>query len=257
MRFAIVGVGKIGSWLAKTLAEQHAVAVYDCDVERCHAIGNIVTVTSLEQLLETAPDCIICATPLHTTKHVLSELDEISPKDIAFADVASLKEQISDFYTISGRRFISLHPMFGPTFADMTSLSGEDAIIIEESDSELAVFFSEFFRRQSIRTRLLSFKDHDRLMMSSLLAPYLSSLLLVELLEDVDAPGTTLARQRAIAKGVFCHPTEFISEVLSSRGSSEFLAKATSIIAALQQRNPRELSKQLARARDKLGTPDR
>lgn len=252
MRFAIVGVGKIGSWLAQTLAAVHEVTVFDCAANRYLALKQVTPVATLDALRQAQPDCVLCATPLHTTAEVLHQLDSLLPRSVVFGDVASLKKQARLFYNQSGRRFVSFHPMFGPTFADMQSLTGEEAVIINESDLEFATCIDSFFTEQGIKTRRLSFREHDRLMMSSLLTPYLSSLLLIELLADISAPGTTLARQREVARGVFSHPTEYLAEIFSAQESKDVMSSAVRLLESLQRMSKEALVERFECARKKL-----
>jgi prephenate dehydrogenase len=49
------------------------------------------------------------------------------------ADVASVNGAIPDYYgNLPGFRFVSLHPMFGPTFGNISRLEDENVIIIRE-----------------------------------------------------------------------------------------------------------------------------
>ena len=44
------------------------------------------------------------------------------PQDCILSDIASVKTGLKDFYEASGRRYVSTHPMFGPTFANLGAL---------------------------------------------------------------------------------------------------------------------------------------
>ena len=45
------------------------------------------------------------------------------PKDCIISDIASVKTGLKKFYEESGFRYVSSHPMFGPTFASLSNLS--------------------------------------------------------------------------------------------------------------------------------------
>ena len=55
-------------------------------------------------------------------------------KDCIISDIASVKTGLQEYYEKSGFRYVSTHPMFGPTFASLNNLSNENAIIIKEGD---------------------------------------------------------------------------------------------------------------------------
>jgi prephenate dehydrogenase len=68
------------------------------------------------------------------------------PASCIISDIASVKNGLKDFYAGCGYRFVSTHPMFGPTFASLNNLSSENAIIISESDHLGKTFFRDLYR---------------------------------------------------------------------------------------------------------------
>src|SRR3989338_6893463 len=67
---------------------------------------------------------------------------------------------VYDFYKRHGFRFVSMHPMFGPTFANMESLKEESVIIIKESDEQGKQFFKKFYSSLGLRVFEYSFKEY-------------------------------------------------------------------------------------------------
>ena len=59
-------------------------------------------------------------------------------------------------------RYVSTHPMFGPTFGNIKELSGQNAIIISESDAEGKEFFKDFYRSLQLKIFEYSFVEHDQ-----------------------------------------------------------------------------------------------
>lgn len=66
---------------------------------------------------------------------------------VVLVDIVSIKGDISTYYLNSGHRFVSSHPMFGPTNADMKKPKGESAIIIKESHEVGKNIFADFTKR--------------------------------------------------------------------------------------------------------------
>lgn len=80
-------------------------------------------------------------------------------KECILADIASVKTGLPEFYAECGHPFVSTHPMFGPTFASLSNLQDENAIIISEGDHLGKVFsrtFTTSYISISASTRLRS-----------------------------------------------------------------------------------------------------
>ncbi|WP_249539642.1 prephenate dehydrogenase/arogenate dehydrogenase family protein, partial [Escherichia coli] len=69
------------------------------------------------------------------------------PEKCIISDIASVKTGLKDFYDKCGRPYVSTHPMFGPTFANLNQLSEENAIILQEGDYMGRIFFKELYSR--------------------------------------------------------------------------------------------------------------
>ena len=66
--------------------------------------------------------------------------------------------------------------MFGPTFASLSNLANENAIIINEGSSEGIAFFDELYNRLGLHIEHYTFDEHDRTIAYSLSIPFASSL---------------------------------------------------------------------------------
>ena len=134
MKILIMGAGKMGSFFIDLLSFDHEVAVFERDAKRLRFTYNCQRFTSLEEISEFKPQLLINAV---TVKYTLSAFEEVLPmlpKDCIISDIASVKTGLKEFYDRAGHPFVSTHPMFGPTFANLDMLSQENAIIISEGD---------------------------------------------------------------------------------------------------------------------------
>ena len=136
MKICIVGVGKMGSWLANELTKEHEVSVYDQDISKCRKLQGVKILNEPDQITNIAPQLLINCVSLQNTVTSFHAILPHLPKDCMLCDVASVKTDLPAFYRDAGYRFVSLHPMFGPTFATLTDLRHENAVIIRDSNDE-------------------------------------------------------------------------------------------------------------------------
>ena len=113
-----------------------------------------------------------------------------------------------------GFRYVSTHPMFGPTFANLSQLSEENAIIINEGDYMGRCFFKDLYSRLGLNIYEYSFEEHDRTVAYSLSIPFVSTFTFAAVMEHQDAPGTTFKRHMRIAKGVLNEDDYLLQEIL-------------------------------------------
>ena len=76
-------------------------------------------------------------------------------------DIASVKTGLPEFYAKCGHPFVSTHPMFGPTFASLSNLANENAIIISEGDCLGKVVFKDLYNRLGLHIEEYTFEQHD------------------------------------------------------------------------------------------------
>jgi prephenate dehydrogenase len=243
MKLAILGFGRMGSWLAEALGADNQVAVYDIDRRKTHNAANVTALKEIAELKDFKPQMIINAVNLQNIISAFESVAEYLPDDCIISDVASIKGELPRFYQRSGKRFVSIHPMFGPTFAKMSLLQGENAIIISESDKAAAGFFRAFFTKCGLNVSDCTFDEHDELMAYSLTLPFASSIVFAACLPGRSevVPGTTFARHRAIAHGLLGEDDFLLAEVLFNQHS----------LAQLEKINSRlEFLKHIIRAKD-------
>ena len=136
------------------------------------------------------------------------------PKECIISDIASVKTGIQEFYKKSGFRYVSTHPMFGPTFANLDQLSTENAIIINEGDHLGKIFFKDLYQELGLNIFEYTFDEHDTTVAYSLSIPFVSTFVFAAIMEHQDAPGTTFKRHMSIAKGVLNEDDYLLQEIL-------------------------------------------
>ncbi len=219
MKLAIMGAGKMGAWMAHQLSSKHCVAVFDIDRFKVGSIPHVKPLGSESEIAAFAPELLINAVNLEKTAEAFEGVLMRLPKECMLCDLASIKGSLPDFYKGCGHRFVSVHPMFGPTFADMESLRKENAVIIRESDADGAAFFREFFSSFGLRIFDYTFAEHDEMMAYSLTTPFVSSLMFASCLDRTVVPGTTFERHMKIAKGLLAEDDSLLCEVLFNPNS--------------------------------------
>lgn len=214
MRIAVVGAGNMGSWFVESLCLDYEVGIYDTDRNKLKYFFNSRKFLYLEELLDFEPDLLINAVSLEKTIPAFEEIVPHLKKDCIISDITSVKNGLGEFYRNTGRRFVSTHPMFGPTFANVRNLSEENAIIISESDPGGADFFRNFYKTQQLKIHEYSFEKHDEVIAYSLSVPFSSTLVFASCMVEMDAPGTTFKKHLDIAKGLLTEDDYLLSEIL-------------------------------------------
>lgn len=115
--------------------------------------------------------------------------------------------------------------MFGPTFASLSNLSSENAIIISESDHLGKVFFRDLYNSLHLNICEYTFEQHDETIAFSLSIPFASTLAFGSVMKHQDAPGTTFKRHMAIARGLMSEDDYLLQEILFNPHTPEQLDK--------------------------------
>ena len=214
MKILIMGADKMGSFFIDLLSFEHEVAVCDRDPRRMRFTYNCQRFTTPEQIREFQPQLVINAVTLKYTIPVFEELLPMLPKDCIISDIASVKTGLKEYYEQSGHPYVSSHPMFGPTFANLNQLSEENAIIISEGDYMGRIFFKDLYQRLGLNIYEYTFDEHDRTVAYSLSIPFVSTFVFAAVMKHQDAPGTTFKRHMKIAKGVLNEDDYLLQEIL-------------------------------------------
>ncbi len=204
----------MGSFFNDVLSFDHECAVYDVDQKRMRFLYHTLRFGSMEEIEEFAPDLVINAVSLKVTTDVFATVIPHLPKGCIISDMASVKTGLREFYQGCGMRYVSTHPMFGPTFANLGELSREHAIVITQGDALGRAFFLDLYRRLGINVHEYSFEEHDEAMAYSLSVPFVSTFVFSAVMKHQDAPGTTFKRHLGIAKGVLSEDDTLLREIL-------------------------------------------
>ena len=202
MRILILGAGKMGSFFTDLLSFDQDVAVFEKDAKRLRFTYNCQRFTTHDEIKEFCPELVINAVTVKFTISAFEEILPFLPADCILSDISSVKTGLKDWYDSCGHPFVSTHPMFGPTFANLSQLSEENAIIITEGDYMGRIFFKDLYSRIGLNIYEYSFEEHDRTVAYSLSIPFVSTFVFAAVMKHQDAPGTTFKRHM----GPSCFP---------------------------------------------------
>lgn len=228
MRILILGNGKMGSFFSDLLSFNHEIAVYERDLKRMRFIYNALRFSSLEQVQEFKPELVINCVTLSYTIEAFKEVIPYLPGTCILSDIASVKTDLKPFYEASGFRYVSVHPMFGPTFANLGNLQTENAIIINEpqqkslsgeitvrgTDYMGMIFYRDLFNSLKLNVREYTFDGHDEVVAYSLSIPFASTLVFGSIMKHQEVPGTTFKKHLAIAHGLLSEDDYLLTEIL-------------------------------------------
>ena len=225
MRILILGAGKMGAFFVDLLSFEHETAVYDVNPQRLRFMYNTLRFSSLEEIRDFRPELVINAVTLKYTTDVFRQILPLIPDDCILSDIASVKTGMQAFYEACGHRYVSTHPMFGPTFANLGALSSENAIIISEGDYMGRIFFKDLYQRLGLHICEYTFEQHDETVAYSLSIPFVSTFVFAAVMKHQDAPGTTFKRHMAIARGVLGEDDCLLREILFNPRTSGQVSK--------------------------------
>ena len=214
MRILILGAGKMGSFFNDVLSFDHETAVYDTNPQQLRFVYNTYRFTKLDEIKEFQPELLINAVTIKYTLQAFKDVLPYLPKDCIISDIASVKTGLKRFYKECGFRYVSSHPMFGPTFASLNNLSTENAIVISESDHLGKIFFKDLYQGLNLNIFEYTFEQHDETIAYSLSIPFVSTFVFSAIMQHQDAPGTTFKKHMAIAKGLLNEDDYLLQEIL-------------------------------------------
>lgn len=256
MRILILGAGKMGTFFSDLLSAEHRVGVFDLNPERLRFTFNVERFSDYEQIREFKPELVINAVTIKYTLDAFRKVMPYLPESAMLSDIASVKTGLPEFYATCGHRYVSTHPMFGPTFASLSNLSNENAVIINEGDCMGRAFFKDLYNRLHLHIEEYTFEEHDLTTAYSLSVPFAATLAFSSVMEPQDAPGTTFKRHLQIARGLMSEDDYLVSEILfnpnSPRKLGEIIDKLTRLKQIVENHDSAEMSRYLADAREKI-----
>lgn len=225
MRILIMGAGKMGLFMSDALCMEHEVALYDTDPQRLRFGFKTLRFNELEEVRAFDPEMVINAVTVKFTIDAFRQVLPYVSRQCILSDIASVKTGLPEFYAEAGHPFVSTHPMFGPTFANLSDLSTQYAIIISESDFLGRVFFRELYKSLKLNIYEYTFQEHDETIAYSLTIPFVSTLAFTGVMKPQQAPGTTFKKHMAIARGLLSEDDYLLTEILFNPHSPEQIDK--------------------------------
>ena len=233
MRIQILGAGKMGSFFADVLSFEHEVAIFDYNPERLRFTYNCIRMSDPKEISDFNPEVLINAATVQYTIEAFKQVLPYISESCIISDIASVKTGLASFYKEAGRPFVSTHPMFGPTFANLSNLSQENAIIISESSHLGKVFFRDLYSSLNLNIFDYTFDEHDETVAYSLSIPFASTLVFASVMKHQDAPGTTFKKHMNIARGLMSEDDYLLTEILFNPHTSEQLGQIRKELANL------------------------
>ncbi len=233
MKICVLGAGHMGAWLVEEFCHDHEVSVFDIDAKKMKYFFNVTRFKKMSEIKDFNPELLINAVDLKHTVDVFEKVLPYVSKDCMLSDITSVKNGMVEFYQKSGHRFVSTHPMFGPTFANIRDLSNENAIIIEESDEEGKKFFRKFYKNLNLNIFDYTFQEHDETTAFSLGTPFASSMVFAACMKNQKAPGTTFKKHMEIANGLLSEDDFLLSEIMFNPKTLQQIKKINSQLSYL------------------------
>lgn len=256
MKILILGAGKMGSFFCDLLSFDHEVAVYEIDPKRLRFMYNAERFTSLQEIEAFKPELVINAVSLKYTLPVFDEVIPHLPETCILSDISSVKTGFKEYYEKTGMRYVSTHPMFGPTFANLGKLSSENAIIINEGDFMGRCFFKELYGNLKLNVCEYTFEEHDKTVAYSLSIPFISTFTFAAVMKHQDAPGTTFKRHMAIAEGVLSEDDTLLREILfnpyTKHEIENIRKEMKELIEIIDNRDEEHMQKYLTKIRNNI-----
>lgn len=204
----------MGSFFSDVLSTNHEVAIFDTNPERLKFTYNVIRMSNPEEIKDFNPEIVINAA---TVKYTIDAFDMVLPyldETCILSDIASVKTGLKEYYEKVNRPFVSSHPMFGPTFANLSDLSTQSAIVISESNHWGKIFFKDLYHTLKLNVFEYSFEEHDETIAYSLSIPFASTLVFASVMRHQEAPGTTFKKHMQIAEGLLSEDDYLLTEIL-------------------------------------------
>jgi prephenate dehydrogenase len=256
MKILVLGAGKMGTFLTDVLCLQHEVALFDIDSKRLRFVFNTYRMTCYDEIQAFEPELVINAVTLKFTIEAFQKVAPLLPPSCILSDIASVKTGLQDYYEQSGFRYVSSHPMFGPTFATLDNLRTQNAIVISESDSAGKAFFNDLYASLKLNVFEYSFREHDETIAYSLSVPFASTLVFASVMKHQEAPGTTFKRHMDIARGLLSEDDFLLTEILfnpfTSAQIENIRSELATLLAIIKEKDSDKMKAFLTKVRENL-----
>jgi prephenate dehydrogenase len=256
MKIQILGAGKMGSFFADVLSFTHEVAIFDTDPERLRFTYNCIRMSDPKEISDFKPEILINAATVQYTIEAFRQTLPYVPESCIISDIASVKTGLKEFYEKTGRPFVSTHPMFGPTFANLSNLSSENAIIISDSNHMGKIFFRDLYNSLKLNISEYSFEEHDETVAYSLSIPFASTLVFASVMKHQEAPGTTFKKHMSIAQGLMSEDDYLLTEILFNPHTpgqlGQIRKELANLLKIIEEKDSKAMKIFLAEVRSKI-----
>ena len=230
--------------------------MFDVNPHQLRFVYNTYRFTTLEEIKDFEPELVINAATVKYTLDAFRKVLPVLPKDCIISDIASVKTGLKKFYEESGFRYVSSHPMFGPTFASLSNLSSENAIIISEGDHLGKIFFKDLYQTLRLNIFEYTFDEHDETVAYSLSIPFVSTFVFAAVMKHQEAPGTTFKKHMAIAKGLLSEDDYLLQEILFNPRTPGQVAnigtELKNLLEIIENKDAEGMKKYLTKIREKI-----
>ena len=219
-------------------------------------IYNALRLQKPEEVAEFKPELVInCVTLSYTIEAFKSVMPYLQPYCI-ISDIASVKTHLKEFYETCGFPYVSTHPMFGPTFANLGQLEKENTIIISEGDHLGKIFFKDLYQTLRLNIFEYTFDEHDETVAYSLSIPFVSTFVFAAVMKHQEAPGTTFKKHMAIAKGLLSEDDYLLQEILFNPRTPGQVAnirtELKNLLEIIENKDAEGMKKYLTKIREKI-----
>jgi len=231
----------MGSWLAAELAENGPIGIHDRDAGRMASVSGAVRLERPADLAGFRPELLINAVGIGDTVEAFQSIESYLPPECILADLATIKSPVFKYYEDCPFPHASVHPLFGPRFADMNRVSGRIVLLIRDSAEPAKTLFQRVFETLRCRVIECTLPEHEAVMGTSLALPLASSIAFASALSSDPLPGSSFAAFQELAGKMFQEDDRLLAEILFNPHSLRRLDDMTRSL---------EFLKHVIRARD-------
>lgn len=165
MKFAVIGAGAMGQWLAGFIKQNLGeVVVADASATQAERVAKELGIISKPIPEATAEaECVLVAVPISKIPEVIKSLAGQVQRGALLADITSVKSDVVEvMQTIEAKvELVSLHPLFGPGAA---SVKGKDFVVVPVKPGRRYAALKHRLIDLGARVTEMEAEEHDRLM---------------------------------------------------------------------------------------------
>lgn len=165
MKFAVIGAGAMGQWLAGFIKQNLGeVVVADASATQAERVAKELGIISKPIPEATAEaECVLVAVPISKIPEVIKSLAGQVQRGALLADITSVKSDVVEvMQTIEAKvELVSLHPLFGPGAA---SVKGKDFVVVPVKPGQRYAALKNRLIELGARVTEMEAEEHDRLM---------------------------------------------------------------------------------------------